>query len=148
MPVCLFILFDTDPLTLTPAAVTSASLTSRSFSVLASTSSPEIPDTVPAACDKPCNTMPKGADPNCDDPSCLCTNAWADQIASCLDCVVANDKTFSLQEAQGVADAFTNNCGQLGFKVKSEKISANSALKSAATGMVLVTGTGAMMLLL
>uniref|UniRef100_A0A0W0F7Y3 Extracellular membrane protein CFEM domain-containing protein n=1 Tax=Moniliophthora roreri TaxID=221103 RepID=A0A0W0F7Y3_MONRR len=110
---------------------------SGNFSVLAS----GLPDLVPAACDRPCNgPVATRCANDVEDTTCACTNAFIDEYTSCLDCVVANDRSVTVQDGQNAMDALTESCNSLGFNVKSSKISPNGATR---VGLNAVLGAGA-----
>ncbi|KAJ8081422.1 hypothetical protein PM082_007264 [Marasmius tenuissimus] len=82
-------------------------------------------DNIPRQCagSGPCNDTP-----NCNNEelSCICTNDFAEQLAKCASCVVQQDKSVKIQDAQGFIDAFASGCSSGGFNIKSAKVTSGT----------------------
>ncbi|KAK1227318.1 hypothetical protein PQX77_009692 [Marasmius sp. AFHP31] len=82
-------------------------------------------DNVPRQCagSGPCNDTPNC---NIEELSCICTNDFTEQLAKCASCVVQQDKSVKIQDAQGFVDAFVSGCSSGGFNVKSAKVTSGA----------------------
>ncbi|KAG7094867.1 hypothetical protein E1B28_005674 [Marasmius oreades] len=80
---------------------------------------------IPQSCQKTCSSAGASSQ-SCSTADCACTDSTASGIETCLNCVIAEDKS-QTDKAQKFMDFFTDGCKTLGKSVGDRKLSGKSS---------------------